>query len=128
MWRRREEGPALTERLVILDRDTPQCEILPVLDVDELRLLARGVDGDVAVPLKDLRLKISSEGRVYVLMATEDYIQETAHLAMVERSVVLRNAVNYQKPGAVDRPPGLLMRLLPWVAAATFMIFWIAKK
>jgi len=129
MLANKKQGPIpLLERLIVLDHDTPNCLILPVVDVDDQRILARGIDGDLSVPIPDAQVKISPEGRVYVLHASETYIQETKHLATVEQAVVLREAVNYQRPGAVERGPGLLMRVLPWIVALVLVILWATKK
>lgn len=124
---RKEQTPILRERVVIIDAETPECEILPVLDINEERILAAGMDGNRSIPFVDAVQKISPEGKVYVLYASDQYVQETKHLAMVERNTVIREAVNYQRPGTVERKTPGLLRFLPWSLVGLVLILWVTK-
>lgn len=116
----------IRERLIVLQHEGMNCDVLPVRDVDDNRILAG--NGEFSVPLKDVRQFISPEGRVYVLAAPDWYIDETRHLAEVEMSAVIKQAVAYQRPGSALKSGGGFLRFLPWILAVAAILLVIIFK
>jgi hypothetical protein len=96
------------DRVVIFESDGNLCEILDVTDINEDRIAAPYH----SIPWPDVKEYISSEGRVFVVNAPSDYVQETRHLAAVEQATVIKHAIQYEKihPEKFD-----LTRLMPWL-------------
>ena len=109
---------------MILEKDGVSADIVPVLEIDAERIATP----DHNIPIEDVKEYITPEGRLFVLHAPEWYVQETKHLARVEMSHVISQMVNFQKPGAAKRDPGLFLKLLPWIAAAFALVMFIMKK
>lgn len=109
--------------MVVLEHDHRTASILPVAHVNHERILA----GDCSVPREDAREYITPEGILYVVNAPEWYIQETRHLATVEMSNVIRQTVNYQRPGAATPTGSPFLKILPWLVAAALAILWAVK-
>ena len=122
--KRQPEVSPIVERVVILEKDGVSADIVPVLEIDAERIATP----DHNIPIEDVKEYITPEGRLFVLHAPEWYVQETKHLARVEMSHVISQMVNFQKPGAAKRDPGLFLKLLPWIAAALALVMFIMKK
>lgn len=81
------------DRVVIFDHEQKTCEIIPVEERNEERIVA----GDKSIPLADLDLTLSKQGRVYVLNAPTQYIQSAENLARVEKNTIIRQIAQYHK-------------------------------
>ncbi len=123
MRKAQEAMPAVRERLVMLEHEHRTASIFPVAHVNHERIMA----GDLSVPREDAREYISPEGIVFVVNAPEWYVQETRHLATVEMSNVIRQTVNYQRPGAATPTGSPFLKILPWLVAAALAILWAVK-
>ncbi len=121
---KKPSSPPIRERVILLEHDGHSVEILPALEVNHERILTPGH----VIPYEDVTEYISPEGRVYVVHAPEVYLQETKHLAMVEMSTVIRQTVNFQRPGAATRPEGNFLKILPWLLAGASLLMLILKK
>jgi hypothetical protein len=84
----------LRDRVIIFDEDNKTCEILPVDSADEEVVRA----GDKTIPRADLELRLSKQGRVFVLNAPAKIVELTQHLARVERNTIIRQIAQYNKP------------------------------
>lgn len=122
--KKKSDIPVIRERVVVLENDGQGIEILTVTSKDDERILA----GDMAIPIQDVDTRISPHGRVFVLNAPTKYVDETKHLASLEMSTVIRQAVNYQRPGVASKPDSPIMKLLPWILAALMLLLWVIKK
>jgi hypothetical protein len=120
---KKQQQPVLRERVIVFEHDGYNCDILPVTDRNESRILA----GDMSIPVEDVTTWISPHGRVYVLRAPQWYINETKHLAAVEMSTVIHQAVQYQRPGAASRSDIPFLRFLPWILVAALAVMWVIK-
>jgi hypothetical protein len=120
--------PSPRDFLVLMNGETKQAEILQIADIGPERILAQGADGVRSIPYVDTTLFNGPDGRIFVTNASDKYVQETKHLAQVEMSTIIREAVQYQRPGAaVERDP-LWMKIFPWVAVVIVIILWLVKK
>lgn len=81
------------DRVIIFDHERRTCEILPVDERNEERIIA----GNKSIPLADLQLTLSPQGRVYVLNAPTWIIQATENLARVEKNTIIRQIAQYNK-------------------------------
>lgn len=91
---RKEPQPATRDRVIIFDQDKRNVEILAVSEANEERVLA----GNKTIPTADLQLNLSKQGRVWVLNAPTAYIEATENLARIERSTIIRQLAQYNKP------------------------------
>lgn len=109
------------DRVVILEHDGRLAEVLDVEDINEDRVLAPGY----LIPIKDAKEYISPSGRVFVVNAPKEYIQETKHLATVEMATVIRHAVQYERmvPEKTD-----IGKLMPWIIVVILLLAVIFKK
>jgi len=111
----------LRDRLIIFDSKQQTCEIIPVEAVNEEVVRTE----DRTIPRADVTLKLSKQGRVFVLHAPSEYIEHTQHLAKVERNAIIRQIAQYKKPLEETKTDwvkyGLLaaLALVSIIAAAT---------
>lgn len=109
------------DRVVILEQNGKLCEIHTVEDINEDRILVPYH----SIPWEDVTEYMSPEGRVFVLHAPEEYIQETRHLASVEQATVIRHAIQYEKMSPDKFEIG---KLMPWIAILVMAILLVVKK
>lgn len=109
------------DRVVILEKDGRLCEIHDVEDINEERILVP----NHSIPWVDINEYMSPEGRVFVLHAPEEYVEETKHLAAVEQSTVIKHAVQYEKmaPEKTD-----LGKVIPWILVGLSLLLMFLKK
>lgn len=124
--KKREVVSPIRERLILMDQDNATCDVLPVRDIGNERILAG--NGDYSVPVKDAKQFISPQGRVFIVNAPDWYVKEAKHLAEVEQATIIAQAVNYQKPGTVAAKSGGFMTFLPWILAVLAVVFALLKK
>jgi hypothetical protein len=110
----------VVDRLVILEHDGRLCEVLDVEDVNEDRILAPGY----SVPTQDVKEYISPRGRVFVLHAPEEYIEETKHLAAVEQNTVIRHAIQYERMTPAKADMG---KMMPWLLIGLLLILVVFR-
>ncbi|WP_157788976.1 hypothetical protein [Rhodococcus rhodochrous] len=91
---KKEQQPAVRDRVIVFDKDKRTVEILPVEAQNEERVMA----GEKSIPLADLELFLSSKGRVYVVNAPTEYLEATENLARVEKNTIIRQIAQYKKP------------------------------
>ncbi|MCM3593648.1 hypothetical protein M4D58_23790 [Brevibacillus borstelensis] len=82
------------DRVIVFDEDNKTCEILPVESVDEEVVRT----ADKTIPRADLELRLSKNGRVFVLNAPSRIVELTQHLARVERNTIIRQIAQYKRP------------------------------
>ncbi|MED4570973.1 hypothetical protein P9302_16035 [Brevibacillus agri] len=92
--KQQHQQPAVRDRVIVFDKDKRTAEILTVEAQNEERVMA----GEKSIPLSDLELFLSKQGRVFVVNAPTDYIQATENLARVEKNTIIRQIAQYKKP------------------------------
>lgn len=96
--------------------ETDMVEILRVSDVTPTHVIA----DHYVLPVEDATLMNSDDGLVYVYNASLPYLTEVAHLAEVEKNIIMGQAFHY--PGR--NMPKVGPNLFQWVLVG--MIFVIA--
>lgn len=87
------------DRVIILNGDGT-ADIATVYDQDDRAVYASsGPDQDYAIPIEDTKVKsyVGGLGRIYLLAADPEYVQDTKRLAELEKSIVLRHVTQFQK-------------------------------
>ena len=110
----KEVEEQIFDRLIIYD-DGGNCEIY---DVDEITADAICVHGHVSVPKEDCDAFVSNDGRVWICSAQRQYVQETARLAQLEQSIVLRQITQYK----ADPTPNPNLDFTKWAAFGVAII------
>lgn len=87
------------DRLVIIE-ENGVADIAIVDDIDDQSVYASSADQDYAVPIVDLKSFVGTSGRIFLLAADPEYVQNTQRLASLEKSIVLRQITHYEKPVA----------------------------
>lgn len=97
--------PEPTDNVVLIGEDGT-AEIMPVLEVSPDRILA-GSNGDVAIPVGDLKRYNGRRGAVYLIGADVDTVKDFRRIAELERSTVLRQITHYTPPPIDTAKPGM---------------------
>lgn len=84
------------DKLVIIDQNGT-ADIANVYDTDDTKIYAESSSHDYNVPVGDCKAFVGSTGRVYVLQADSDYVNDTKRLAALEKSIVLRQVTQFEK-------------------------------
>lgn len=94
----RSQKPAERDRVVILNQDGT-ADIAYVYDTDDQAIYAESGVQEYAIPVGDTNVKsfVSGIGRIYVLGADQDYVQDTKRLAALEKSIVLRHVTQFER-------------------------------
>ncbi|MCL6528299.1 MAG: hypothetical protein K6T57_15675 [Thermaceae bacterium] len=119
----RAQAPQILDRVVILEHEGRTAEVLPIQEIDAERIVAPGH----VIPRKDARQYITPRGTLWVLSAPSWYVDETRHLAEVEMASVIRQAVNYQRPGAARPAQPRWASVLPWILAAVLAVLVVLR-
>lgn len=82
-------------------------EILPIREIRQGNVITHSF----VLPEKDATIMQSDEGMVYAYNVSLPYLKETAHLAEVEKNLVIDKAFNY--PGRSN--PGNKINIFQWV-------------
>lgn len=109
----------LRDRLVVLDMEKRTSDIFYVTDVTDTHVQVRG---QKAIPVSDVEVFSSRDGRVYVQKADTLYIQETERLAALEQSIVLSKITHY-KPEQQDQGG---FNIMQWVLVGLLFVAIIA--
>lgn len=96
--------------------ETDVVEILPISDITATHIVA----DHYVLPVEDATVLHSEDGLVYVYNASLPYLKETAHLAEVEKNIIMGQAFHYPGRNMPKTGPNLFQ----WVLVA--MIFLIA--
>jgi hypothetical protein len=84
---------------------TPTCEIYDVEDIKADRILTYRH----TLPLADANIVSGSEGMYYCYNASLPYLTETAHLAEVEKNIIIGQAYLYKGRTAAPKNANLMM-------------------
>lgn len=90
------------------DDKTPTVEIMDIQEIDrEYIRTSRYV-----LPLKDATIHTSDEGLVYSYNGSLPYLAEVAHLAEVEKNIIMQQAFLYQGRTAPAKTPIMMILLV----------------
>lgn len=96
-----KEFPDPRDKLIIIN-DNGTADIASVYDQDHERVMASSATGEYSVPLADLKAYAGSRGIIYTYPATHENIEDCQRLAELEKSIVLRQITQYEKPDPMD--------------------------
>lgn len=85
------------DRIVIFS-DNNEADVAIVYDRTDDALYASSETQEYCIPISDTRSYVGKTGRIYLLGANQDYISDTVRLAALERSIVLRQITQFNKP------------------------------
>jgi hypothetical protein len=85
------------DKLVILEEDGT-ADIATIYNTDDQSVYADSPSQDYAVPVGDLQAFVGPSGRIFVLRSDAEYVRDTQRLAALEKSIVLRQVTQFQKP------------------------------
>lgn len=85
-----------TDKLVIIEPNGT-ADIASVYEVDHEKIYAESSNFDYNVPIGDVKSYVGNSGRIYVLQADPEYIQDTRRLAELEKSIVLKHVTQFEK-------------------------------
>lgn len=115
------------DRVVIL-REDMTADIATVYEVDDARLVAASAGQDYIIPCADVKQTyIGPAGRIYVLGADVDYINDTVRLAALEKSTVLGQITQYAKPVIDPKKDLNLGKIMQWVLIGVLVLAVIFK-
>jgi hypothetical protein len=98
---------------------TPSCEILPIQEIDQQYIKT----SRYVLPIADATVCTSEEGLVYSYNCALPYIQEVAHLAEVEKNIIMAQAFLYPGRAALTPPkPNIMLILMVGVMALLALI------
>lgn len=95
------DAPETKDRLIIMS-DNGTADIASIYDQDHERVIASSATGEYTVPLADLRAYAGPRGIIYTYPATHQNIEDCQRLAELEKSIVLRQITQYEKPELSD--------------------------
>lgn len=84
------------------------CEVLDIQDIERNRIIT----SKYVLPIADASILTSDEGLIYSYNCSLPYIQETAHLAEVERNTIMQQAFLYAGRTTANKPSGILWVLI----------------
>lgn len=90
------------------------CEVFDIQDLQKDRI----VTARYVLPLADATISTSDEGLIYSYNCSLPYITETAHLAEVEKSMVIGQAFLYPGRNMPQNKPSIMV----WVMVAFLML------
>lgn len=96
------------------DDKTPTCEILDVQELDRDRI----VTSKYVLPLADATITTGDDGLVYTYNCSLPYLTEMAHLAEVEKNIIVSQAFLYAGRNMPNNKPSLLV----WVLVAAMIL------
>lgn len=97
-----DEAPEATETLVVIN-DNGTADIATVLDKDHEKVRASSYTSNYVIPLSDLKAFASPNGIIYTYPSTHENIEDCQRLADLEKSIVLRQITQYERP-VVEEP------------------------
>ncbi len=114
--------------LVIVSDEDRTLRIAPVEHVDgEAIYAASAIDGRYSVPLADAQAYTGSRGRIYLTGYSLENIQDCQRLAMLERSIVLRQITHFAPEYAeATRSPLLKILLIGGAVLFFFILLMVA--
>lgn len=114
--------------LVIVSDDDRTLRIAPVEEVDgEAVYASSAIDGRYSVPLADVQTYTGTRGRVYLTGYSLENIQDSQRLAMLERSIVLRQITHFAPEyAAAARSPWLKILLIGGAVFLFFILLMVA--
>ncbi|PPA80787.1 hypothetical protein [Brevibacillus laterosporus] len=119
-----DEQKVVCDRVVLFNSENHTCEIHEVEAINEERLRA----GDKAIPLADLKLWLSSQGRVFVMNAPTKIMEATENLARVERNTIIRQIAQYNRPDEYLEAKRIDWIKIVLIAALVIMAFIAVGK
>lgn len=120
------EAPDVRDKLVIIDANGT-ADIANVYDKDHERVLGTSSTGEYSVPLADLKAYAGSRGIIYTYPATHENIEDCSRIAALERSVVLRQITQYEKPMDLEESKMDFMKLFPYILIFILVIVVAVK-
>jgi hypothetical protein len=118
---KRDKEVELRDVLIVISTDGT-ADIMPVTDIDEIRVYGSGSDGDYSVPLSDVKAYTGRKGRIFVTPTDLDHVLEYKSIARLEQSTVLRQITLYE-PAPNELIKFDLMKLIPWVLVFILILF-----
>ncbi|WP_232700222.1 hypothetical protein [Brevibacillus daliensis] len=120
-----EDEPILVrDRVVLFDDEKRTCEIYQVEAINEERIRA----GEKSIPLADLELRLSSQGRVFVMNAPTRIMEATENLARVEMNTIIRQIAQYKKPEDLLATKGIDFMKIGLLVALVITTFIAVSK
>jgi hypothetical protein len=116
LFAQKEEAPNLG-KLIIFNEDKKTCEILPVDELDDEKIKA----GGHIVPIDDVEVALSNQGKVFFLRAPSNIIRLTEHLARVEKNTIVRQITEYRKEIDDEKKSNFMV----WGLMALVLVFGI---
>lgn len=90
------------------DDKTSSCEILDIQEIERNRIIT----SKYVLPLADASILTSDEGLIYSFNCSLPYLQETSHLAEVEKNTIMQQAFLYAGRTAPIKTSGLMWVLV----------------
>lgn len=84
------------------------CEVLDIQEIERNRVIT----SKYVLPLADASISTSDEGLIYSYNCSLPYLQETAHLAEVEKNTIMQQAFLYAGRTAPVKTSGLMWALV----------------
>jgi len=91
--------PAVERDRVVIVNGDGTADIATVYDADDQAVYAASGAQEYAIPVGDTKVHsfVGGSGRIYVLGADPEYVQDTKRLAALERSIVLRHVTQFER-------------------------------
>lgn len=126
--KRQEEDPR-RDLMIVLQEDGA-ADIATVTEIDDERILARGAEGEYAIPLGDAKRYIGQHGKVFVYPSTIENISDTKRIARLEVSRVLQQITHFEKEAqnveSAKLPLGRLL-LIGGIVLLVIIVLAVAK-
>lgn len=96
------------------DDKTPTCDIQDIQEIDRDRIIT----SKYVLPLADATITNGDDGLVYSYNCSLPYLTETAHLAEVEKNIIVGQAFLYAGRNLPNNKPSMLV----WVLVAAMIL------
>lgn len=115
------------DQLVIM-QDNGTADIANVIDIDHERIFASSSTQDYSVPTSNVTSYVGGRGRIYVVAAPTEYVDDTKRLAQLEISKTLAQITHYKdNVNAEDKKSISLREILSYVTIFILILGLIFK-
>ncbi|SFT00489.1 hypothetical protein [Paenibacillus sp. 453mf] len=104
---KQDKEPYAPQDVLCVFKEDGTAAIAPIVDIDGERVFAESLDGNMAVPIADLRAYTGPKGRIFLYPTTVENVTDCRRIADLERSTVLRQITHFAPEAAEQdfKPP-----------------------
>lgn len=126
---KQDREPYAPQDVLCVFKDDGTANIAPIVEINGERVFAESMDGNMSIPLADLKAYTGPKGRVFLYPTTVENITDCRRIADLEVSTVLRQITHFapEQFEQESKPPlGKIMLILLGIVVLIVLISAVA--